>query len=110
MRFLRQPAAFCLAAAFLLSGVARAQGPARGFWPIDDHDSAHNGWQKAETDITTATVTKDFKFLWKLKLGKGSAKSSSFSEPLPLSRFDYRPRVQRFGALGRRKHLVCRGL
>jgi outer membrane protein assembly factor BamB len=82
MRFLPQPMALCLAAAFLLSGVARAQGPPRGFWPVADHDAAHNGWQKAETDITTATVAKDFKFLWKLKLGKGDAKSSSFSEPL----------------------------
>src|SRR6202041_3269033 len=28
------------------------------------------------------TVAKDFRFLWKLKLGKGPAESSSFSEPL----------------------------
>jgi outer membrane protein assembly factor BamB len=82
MRFLLQPVALCLAGAFLLSGVARAQGPPRGFWPVPDQDSAHNSWQKAETDITTVTVAKDFKFLWKLKLGKEPAKSSSFSEPL----------------------------
>jgi outer membrane protein assembly factor BamB len=82
MRFLLQPVALCLAGAFLLSGVTRAQGPPRGFWPISDQDSAHNNWQKAETEITTDTVAKDFKFLWKLKLGKGPAKSSSFSEPL----------------------------
>jgi outer membrane protein assembly factor BamB len=82
MRFFRQQVTLCLAAAFLLSGVARAQGPPRGFWPVLDHDSAHNSWQKAETDITTATVAKGFKFLWKLKLGNRSAKSSSFSEPL----------------------------
>src|SRR3984957_13733322 len=82
MRFLPQPVALCLAGAFVLSAAAHAQGPPRGFWPIPGQDSAHNQWQKAETDITTATVAKDFKFLWKLKLGKGPAKTSSFSEPL----------------------------
>ncbi len=82
MRLPRQPVALCLAGAFLFSAAARAQGPPRGFWPVADQDSAHNHWQKAETDITTATVAKDFKFLWKLKLGKDPAKTSSFSEPL----------------------------
>jgi outer membrane protein assembly factor BamB len=81
MRFLQQPVALCLAGAFVLSGVARAQGPPRGFWPIADHGAAHDNWQKAETEISTDTVAKDFKFLWKLKLGQ-AGKSSSFSEPL----------------------------
>jgi hypothetical protein len=82
MRFFLQPVTLCLAGAFVLSGVARAQGPPRGFWPIADHGAAHDNWQKAETEISTDTVAKDFKFLWKLKLGKQSRKSSSFSEPL----------------------------
>jgi outer membrane protein assembly factor BamB len=82
MRFLLRPVALCLAGAFILSGVARAQGPPRGFWPIADHGAAHDNWQKAETEISTDTVTKDFKFLWKLQLEQPSAKSSSFSEPL----------------------------
>jgi outer membrane protein assembly factor BamB len=81
MRFLLQPVTLCLAGAFILSGVARAQGPPRGFWPIADHGAAHDNWQKAETDISTDKVAKDFKFLWKLKLGAAS-KSSSFTEPL----------------------------
>ncbi|MGB8537928.1 MAG: PQQ-binding-like beta-propeller repeat protein [Acidobacteriaceae bacterium] len=81
MRFLLQPVALCLAGAFIMSGVARAQGPPRGYWPIADQGAAHNNWQKAETEISTDTVSKDFKFLWKFKLGKES-KSSSFSEPL----------------------------
>jgi outer membrane protein assembly factor BamB len=81
MRFLLQPVALCLTGAFILSSVARAQGPPRGFWPIADHGSAHDNWQKAETDISTEKVAKDFKFLWKLKLGAAS-KSSSFTEPL----------------------------
>ena len=70
------------AGAMLLSGVARAQGTPRGFWTAPDADAAHNNWQKAETEITTATVGKEFKFLWKLKLGTGSARASSFSEPI----------------------------
>jgi outer membrane protein assembly factor BamB len=82
MRFLPQPVALCLAGACILSGVARAQGPPRGFWPIADHGAAHDNWQKAETEISTETVAKDFKFLWKLQLGQSSAKSSSFSEAL----------------------------
>ncbi len=81
-RFLARPLALCFAGAFLVSGVARAQGPPRGFWTVADGDAAHNSWQKAETDITRETVTKDFKFLWKIKLGNQAAKSSSFSEPL----------------------------
>jgi outer membrane protein assembly factor BamB len=82
MRFLLQPVALCLAGAFIISAVARAQGPPRGFWPIADQGAAHDNWQKAEADISTDTVAKDFKFLWKLKLGQKPAKSSSFSEPL----------------------------
>jgi outer membrane protein assembly factor BamB len=71
----------CFACAWLLSGVVRAQGPARGFWTVPGGDSAHNNWQKAETEITTDTVAKDFKFLWKLKLGN-NAEKTSFGEPL----------------------------
>jgi outer membrane protein assembly factor BamB len=81
-RFLGWPVALCFAGAFLVSGVARAQGPPRGFWTVADGDPAHNNWQKAETDITRETVARDFKFLWKIKLGNEPAKSPSFSEPL----------------------------
>jgi outer membrane protein assembly factor BamB len=67
--------------ACLLPGLAYAQGPPRGFWTAPGNDPGHNSWQKAETDITTETVSKDFRFLWKIKLGNSAAKSS-FSEPL----------------------------
>ena len=82
MRTRKFLAALCLAAALSLSGLAHAQGSSRGFWNAPDADAAHTNAQKAETEITTETVAKDFKFLWKLKLGKDSAKSSSFSEAL----------------------------
>jgi outer membrane protein assembly factor BamB len=81
-RCLARPVALCIAAASLASGVARAQGTPRGFWTVPETNPAHNSWQRAESQITTATVAKDFKFLWKLKLGNGPAKASSFSEPL----------------------------
>jgi hypothetical protein len=81
-RSLARQAALWFAGAFLISGVARAQGTPRGFWTVPDGDPAHNSWQKAETEITSETVGKDFKFLWKIKLGNGPAKSASFSEPL----------------------------
>ncbi len=72
----------CLAGAFLFTSLAYAQGTQRGFWTAPDADAAHNSWQKAETEINTETVAKDFKFLWNLKLGKETSKSPSFSEPL----------------------------
>ena len=62
--------------ACLSSSLALAQGAPRGFWPIADGDAAHEGWQRAETQITTDTVAKNFKFLWKLKLGNAPAKSA----------------------------------
>jgi outer membrane protein assembly factor BamB len=82
MRFLAQPASICFAAAWLFSGLAYAQGPPRGFWTAPDANEAHTNAQKAETQISTDTVTKDFKFLWKLKLGSEPKKSNSFTEPL----------------------------
>ena len=90
MRFLPHPVALCLAGACILSGVAHAQGPPRGFWPIADHGAAHDNWQKAETDISTGTVTKDFKFLWKLKLGQDTREISLLQRAAALSRLDYR--------------------
>jgi outer membrane protein assembly factor BamB len=66
--------------ACLLPGVIFAQGPPRGFWTVPGYDPSHTSWQKAETEITPDTVSKDFKFLWKLKLG--NAAKASLSEPL----------------------------
>jgi outer membrane protein assembly factor BamB len=66
----------------LLPAAALAQGAPRGFWTSPDANAAHTRWQKAETQINTETVAKDFKFLWKLKLGNDSSKSPSFSEPI----------------------------
>ena len=72
----------CLAGTVLFSGVAGAQGAPRGFWTSPDANAGHTNWQKAENQISTDTITKDFKFLWKLKLGNGVSKAPSFSEPI----------------------------
>ena len=68
------------AAVLLLPVMAMAQGTPRGFWNVPGGNAAHQGWQKAETEITPETAATNFKFLWKLKLGNQS--SSSFNEPL----------------------------
>ena len=71
------PAMVGLAGALLATGAAHAQG----YWPVAGANASHNNWQKAETHITSDNISKDFQFLWKLKLGS-AAGSSTFSEPL----------------------------
>jgi hypothetical protein len=75
---MRRFSALVCACALLAPAVMRGQGTPRGFWAVAGGDAAHSSWQRAETQITTETVTNNFKFLWKLKLGSGN----SFSEPL----------------------------
>ena len=74
---------FC-ACALLTPAAMHAQGTPRGFWPVAASNAAHDGWQKAETQISAASMagntTGGFQFLWKLKLGSETA--ASFSEPL----------------------------
>ena len=97
MKSLAQPASFCFAAAFLFSGIAHAQGRPIGFWTAPDANAAHTNWQKAEKQISTDTVTKDFKFLWKLKLGSGRNKIHFLYRAAPVSRPDHRSRIQGHG-------------
>lgn len=63
-----------------MSCVVRAQN--QGSWNTVGGDSSHNNWQKGETKFTRATVAGEFKFLWKIKLGKQGVNAQSFSEPL----------------------------
>ena len=79
---------FCACSLFvawsLMPLTMHAQGTPRGFWPVAGSNAAHDNAQKAETLITTETVTGKtaggFQFLWKLKLGNET--SASYSEPL----------------------------
>jgi outer membrane protein assembly factor BamB len=60
-------------------------GQEAGNWPVSGNDAAHNNWQKAEAKLSTDTVGQ-FKFLWKMKLGKGEKETPSFTEPLLATR------------------------
>ncbi len=69
-----------VAAAFLFAAAAHGQGTPRGFWTVPSATPAHDAWQRAEADISPDSVAKNFKFLWKIKLG--SQPTKSFQEPL----------------------------
>ncbi|MDE1177480.1 MAG: hypothetical protein PW789_12890 [Edaphobacter sp.] len=57
-----------------------------GNWSTNRNDAGRAGVQKAETTITKESLAKDFKFLWKLKLGKETGALRSYSEPLLIFR------------------------
>lgn len=73
-----------VAAAVLSLAQANAQAP--GNWSTNRNDPGHTGVQKTETAITKEKAATDFKFLWKLKLGKEAGDFRSYSEPLLISR------------------------
>ena len=68
------------AAVFLFAAAANGQGAPRGFWTVPAATAAHDGWQRAETDLSPDSVANNFKFLWKIKLGNQPTRS--FQEPL----------------------------
>ena len=69
-----------VAVALLVAATANGQGTPRGFWAVPSATPAHDGWQRAEMDLSPDSVVKNFKLLWKVKLGSQPAKS--FQEPL----------------------------
>ena len=76
---------FSLATGFCCLTTAGAQ--AVGNWSSPRNDMGHSGFQKAETIMTKDSLSGNFKFLWKLKLGSGAAKDTmSYSEPLLVPR------------------------
>ena len=79
-RFFTRTASVGFAVAILVAPAANGQGAPRGFWTVPSADPAHDGWQRAETQLSPDTVARDFKFLWKLKLGNEPLKS--FQEPI----------------------------
>ncbi|HEX4031417.1 MAG TPA: hypothetical protein VHX20_13690 [Terracidiphilus sp.] len=79
-RFLDWSLTLFFVASFLGPAMARAQ--ARGRWHVAGGDAAHEGWQKAESKISSTTVASSFKLLWKLKLGNEAPQAEGFSEPL----------------------------
>jgi outer membrane protein assembly factor BamB len=58
----------------------------KGDWPMAGGDPGQNRWQKAEAKLSGKTVPADFKFLWKIQLGKPAEVGAAFTEPLLASR------------------------
>jgi hypothetical protein len=74
-------ATFC-AGATLGSVALFAQQPPKGDWAIAGGDPGQNRWQKAEAKLTPATVPSDFRFLFKIQLGKPAEVGGNYTEPL----------------------------
>ena len=85
-RRLSGPAAglFCACAIFCATA-AFAQDD-RGDWSLTGADAGQSGWQKDEVILPPEAVAQNFKFLWKIQLGKPSRGARSFSEPLLAGR------------------------
>ena len=72
------------AGAFFSAVASSAQNA--GNWTTYRNDAGRAGVQKNENAITKESLAKDFKFLWKLKLGKDAGDFRSYSEPLLIFR------------------------
>ena len=70
------------AGAALGSAALFAQQPPKGDWPIAGGDPGQNRWQKSEAKLTPTSVPTDFKFLFKIQLGKPGEVSGIYTEPL----------------------------
>jgi outer membrane protein assembly factor BamB len=84
-RLLERAAVLICASALLCSTVTIAQDD-RGDWSLTGGDAGQNGWQKDELILTPDSIAANFKFLWKIQLGKPSGADRSFSEPLLAGR------------------------
>jgi outer membrane protein assembly factor BamB len=82
----RWPAALCFAIFFSLAdGVVSAQSGRSGNWPVVGGNAQHTGWQKDDARITKDAMAGEFKFEWKLKLGKDYVGPNIHTEPLLIS-------------------------
>jgi len=75
-----------LTAAGAFFSVAMSSAQNAGHWTTYRNDAGRAGAQKIENTITKESLAKDFKFLWKLKLGKEAGNFTSYSEPLLMFR------------------------
>ena len=75
-----------LTVAGALFSVAVSNAQNAGNWTTYRNDAGRAGVQKNENAITKESLAKDFKFLWKLKLGKDAGDFRSYSEPLLIFR------------------------
>lgn len=75
---------FCAALVFCATVTSAQDG--RGDWALPGADPGQSGWQKDESVLTPETAAANFKFLWKIQLGKPGKTDRSFSEPLLAGR------------------------
>lgn len=67
----------------LVPAIAYGQGPRNaGNWSMPGNDAGQRGVQQPEMKLNSADAAQDFKFLWKVQLGKPAGTNDSFSEPL----------------------------
>jgi outer membrane protein assembly factor BamB len=79
-------AALCFAIFFSLADRAvSAQSGRGGNWPVVGGNPQHTGWQKNDARINRDAMARQFKFEWKLKLGRDYAQSNIHTEPLLIS-------------------------
>lgn len=66
----------------LIPAMAYGQRRNTGNWSMPGNDSGQTGFQESEAKLDSQDAAQEFKFLWKLQLGKPSQAGNSFSEPL----------------------------
>lgn len=77
---------FACAATALAAATPLFAQAGRGDWAMTGSDPGQSNWQKTEVKLSPDSVPTDFKFLWKIQLGKPSEVSPGFTEPLLASR------------------------
>ena len=85
-RRLSGPAVGLFCASVIFCATAAFAQDDRGDWSLTGADAGQSGWQKDESILTPEAVAQNFKFLWKIQLGKPARGSRSFSEPLLAGR------------------------
>jgi hypothetical protein len=85
-RRLSRPAAGLFCAGVLFCAATAFAQDDRGDWSLTGADAGQSGWQKDEVILTPEAVAQNFKFLWKIQLGKPARGARSFSEPLLAGR------------------------
>lgn len=85
-RRLSRPAAGLFCASVIFCATAAFAQDDRGDWSLSGADAGQSGWQKDEVILTSEAVAQNFRFLWKIQLGKPARAARSFSEPLLAGR------------------------
>ncbi len=80
----RRTVGICLATA--LTAMSLHAQEQKNDWAMTGADPGQSGWQKDELGLTPESVPANFKFLWKMQLGRPGKGTPTFSEPLLIGR------------------------